>query len=230
MKLIGYMHGIAAFRETIEEFQPERGVIQRELVDLVRTTYDFQAFPIIQPGAPPLQVLSFSGGKFTSRRQDAHEDSFAIGQLAMTLEGDAVITVTTEQADLVLDDLIRLLDKKLGFHLESSKKTKLYVSHVVVEFDKGLEEFISKLARIADIINETRPGIERFNLKRIVFGMPDRAIQDTITRLQMTDFLIERRVGRPFEENRYFCTAPMPTRDHIRALERIEAIARGSSG
>jgi hypothetical protein len=44
--------------------------------------------------------------------------------------------------------------------------------------------------------------------------------------MQQADFLIERRVGSPYEANRYFCSAPMHTNDHTRVLEEIEAVAR----
>ncbi len=144
----------------------------------------------------------------------------------MVPDGDVVMTITTEQADLVLKDLIRLLDETLGYRLRSSKKTQDYVSNIVVEFDRGLEEYIEKLANMACAINEARPGMEAFNIKRLTFGTEDSQARDTLTAIQTTDFIIERRVGRPFEENRYFCSAPMTTRDHIRTLERIEAIAR----
>ncbi len=223
MKFIGHINAIAAFREALEEYQPEQGVVQQDVVELVRSTYHFQAFPILQLGAQPPLMLSFMGGKF-----EADGQKFAIGQLLMTQEGDVVTAVTTEQADLVLDDLIRLLDETLGFRLRSSKKTKNYVSNVVVEFDRGLEEYIEKLANMACAINEARPGMEAFNIKRLAFGTKDRLQpRDTLTAIQTTDFLIGRRAGRPFEENRYFCSAPMTTHDHIRTLERIEAIARG---
>ena len=36
-------------------------------------------------------------------------------------------------------------------------------------------------------------------------------------------FNIERRAGVPFDQNVFFCTAPMTTAAHIAALEEIEA-------
>jgi hypothetical protein len=39
-------------------------------------------------------------------------------------------------------------------------------------------------------------------------------------------FSIERRLGVPFEENVFYCKAPVPTKIHLSALTAIEALAR----
>jgi hypothetical protein len=222
MRLIGHLQGFAGFREAIEEYQPERGVVQKELIDLVRSKYEFQTFPNTTPGTGPLPIITFVGGKFAS-----NGDSFAITQLAMTQEGDVVVAVTTEQAALVLDDLVKLLDDNLGFRLKTAHKIKRYLSNIVVEFDQGLEECIAQLSEIGNAINRLRPGLQAFSIKRLAFGAEAvTQTNDPLAAIEMADFLIERRQGSRYEANRYFCSAPMTTRDHLRALEEIEAIAR----
>src|SRR5271169_2347490 len=118
MKLIGHLQGFAAMREKIEEYLPERGVVQRELVELVRTRYEFQAFPQLPPGVLLPPPWLFAGGKFTG-----NGDSFGIYQLAMKEDGDVVVTTTTEQADQVLKDLVKILDDSLGYRLRSAHNT-----------------------------------------------------------------------------------------------------------
>jgi hypothetical protein len=223
MRLIGALQGYAAFRESVEEYLPKRGVIQQEMIALVVGRYNFQGFPRLPPGTPPQPLSIFTSGKFPE------EPSFAISQLAMTLNGDIAVAVTTEQADLVLNDLCRLLDEGLGFRLGSAGMRKSYLSNIVVEFDDGFDRYIEKLGNMIRVINHFRPGKPEFNVKRLAFGVGDISqTNDPLLSVEESEFLIERRQGSPYESNRYYCSAPMSTTDHIRVLEQIEAIARGS--
>jgi hypothetical protein len=224
MRLIGTLQGYAAFRDALEEYLPERGIIQSEIIALIAERYSFQGFPRFPPGTPPQPVLNYVGGQFTNAEQ-----SFAIVQLAMYQGGDVVVATTTDQAEMVLDDLIMLLDEKLGFRLGASNMKKHLLSQLVVEFDAGLETYIDKLSNMAATINRVQQeGKPPVNLKRIAFGSGDvEQPTDPLLAVANSDFLIERRQGASYETNRYFCTAPMSTTDHIRILERIEAIARG---
>jgi hypothetical protein len=95
-------------------------------------------------------------------------------------------------------------------------------------FDDGLENYISKLSEIAKAINDGRSGKLEFNIKRLAFGqggIVDSAA-DPLVAVEIADFLIERRSSMPYEANRYFCSAPLSTTEHVQLLERIEEIAR----
>jgi len=225
MKFIGPIQGIAAYRKPPEEYQPDKGMLPQELVELVRATYGFQSFPQLQPNTPIQASQDFQMGRFST-----DEESYVINRLIMTIDGDIAIATRTEQADLFLDDLMRLLDENLGYRLRVGAIRKRFVSNLVVEFDHGLENYLVKLSEIIGVINEFRPA-ERlpFNIKRLSFGEMDifPPPADPLVLIEKGDFIIERRTAHPFEENRYFCSAPMTTEDHIRVLERIEAVARG---
>jgi hypothetical protein len=222
MNLVGHLQGFSAIREKVEEYLPTRGVIYRDQIELVRARYQFQVFPQLAPGMLPPQIMLFAGGKFPS--DDA---PFAINQLAMKEDGDVVLTTTTEQADTVLGDLVKLLDEKLGYRLGSSNKTISHLSNLVVEFDDRLENYIGKLSEIAKAINDARSGTPEFNIKRLAFGQGGIIDPtDPLVAVEIADFLIERRSSTPYEANRYFCSAPVSTTEHVQLLERIEAIAR----
>lgn len=226
MKFIGKLQGAAGFRESVEEYSPEKGVDSRELIELVKSTYDFQIFPTLTPGAPMPPVLTFGGGRLL-----ASDGSIAISNLFMSQEGDVAICADTDLADLVLNSLIALLDDNLDYRLRESQKAKSYLSNIVVQFDKGLEGYINKLSSIAGIINSKRGKESEFNIKRIGFGPVDMPhTPDPLSTIEAAEFLIERRAGRPFSENRYFCSAPFSIGDHLAILERIEAtISTGSN-
>jgi hypothetical protein len=221
MKLIGVMQGYATLRAAPEEYQPERGVVYDELIQVIVERYSFQGFPRFAPGTTPPPMLNFVGGKFSEG-----DLSFAISQLALYPHGIVVIATNTEQAEIVLKDLVIILNQKLGYRLVSLPSRKNLLSNVVVEFDRGLESYIDMLARISYIINDARTGKPPFNIKRLAFGKSDvEQTIDPILAVENSDFLIERRQGAPYEINRYFSSAPMSTSDHLRVLEQIEAIA-----
>jgi hypothetical protein len=195
------------------------------MIELIRSAYGFHIFPQLQPNTPLPANTEFQAGRFSS-----NGNSFIINRLIMTLDGDIAIATRTEQADLFIDDLMRLLDENLGFRLRIGNLTKSFVSSVVVEFDHGFEEYMEPLSEMIAVINDARHGHAPFNIKRLTFGAAadiSPPPTDPLVIIENTDFIIERRAGRPFEENRYFCSAPMATEDHIRMLERIEAVARG---
>jgi hypothetical protein len=223
MRVIGPLQGIAAYRQPPEEYQPETGVLPHDMIELIKTAYGFHVFPQLLPNTPLPATNEFQAGRFS-----ANGSTFVISRLIMTADGDIAIATKTEQADLFIDDLVRLLDENLGFRLRMGKLTKSFVSNVVVEFDSGLEEYLEPLSKMIVAINDARSGRSPFNIKRLAFGEPDISPPptDLLVIIERTDFVIERRAGRPFEENRYFCSAPMATEVHIRTLERIEAIAR----
>jgi hypothetical protein len=51
---------------------------------------------------------------------------------------------------------------------------------------------------------------------------PQMQLQPNIDQIERSDFLLERRAGASYQQNRYYSGAPMKTADHIRLLEIIE--------
>jgi hypothetical protein len=226
MKVIGRAGGVVASREAPEEYIPDRPPPTQDIVNLIRATYQFVNFPILQPNFNANGPFIFAAGRFI---QD--DQAFAITQLMMLVDGDIVGTTSTDDSELVLDDLMRVLDETLGFRLRQANTKRSYVSTIVVEFDKSFSAYIDKIEKMENVINGMLPPeIEQRWFKAISFGredMPETIVTSQITLMENVDFTIERRTGQPRSSNRFYCTAPMRTADHIRALEQIEAIARG---
>ena len=224
MKFIGHLQGFAVFREPMEEYAADKQPPISELIQFISSSYQFASYPVLRPGAALPTTFNFMGGRFPEEG-----NHFSINQLVMAAETDLAVTSSAYQSDLVLNHLITTLDETFGFRLRSSRITKSYVSNIVVEFERGIEEFIQKLARMEAAINEKRnPKLPRLKFKRLGFGAKGGtpAETDPISAVEEAEFLIERRAGSPFEQNRYFCSAPMLTDDHLRVLEVIEMIAR----
>jgi hypothetical protein len=82
------------------------------------------------------------------------------------------------------------------------------------------------------IVNSARNSKEdSFQLQRLAFGTVKRLQlqnpfiqQSQIEIIEAAEYAIERRAGVPISENRYFCSAPLSTAEHIRTLEEIEKV------
>jgi hypothetical protein len=225
MKLIGTLQGVAAYREIVEEYAPEKLPPLTDIMQAVKNRYQFQQSPTFVRNAPMTpMVWNFQNGRYTQG-----DENLGILQLVMTPKGDSVASSRTEYAELVLDDLIEMLDTQFGYRLRQSTKGKIYWSHLVVEFDKSTGEYIEKIGAIERFVTEHINNKKIYRFKGCAFGartspLPPNA--DTIDILEDQDFLIEHRVDTPFEQNRFFSSAPLTTDKHIRALEEIESIIR----
>jgi hypothetical protein len=227
MKLVGILHAFAGFREAPEEYTPASVPHPHDVVNVVRAAYQFTGFPILTPGQTPPNTYQFTAGRFSDG-----ERTFGITQLIMSTEGDAVLTLSTDDSDIVLENLVDLLDSNFGYRLRQSNLKKRYLSNLVVQFDEGLEVYMAKLGEMEREINKHDfLGRDKLRFKQIAFGdriEAQRVHTDPILLMEAADFIIERRAGYKFDENRFYCSAPLPTLKHIETLERLEAIARGA--
>jgi len=162
---------------------------------------------------------------FQSGVLETEKERFPISQLVIAGEGGAITSNTTDAADKVLDDVIRCMDTTLRYRFASSKMRRTYYSNVVVQFDSGIEERISVIGKIEEILNKTmaRPAMP-FKIKRLAFGYGDPTPPTSlaIENFDNADLVMERRAGEPYSENRYFCGGPTRTNDLIEILELIE--------
>jgi hypothetical protein len=235
MKLIGALTGVAAWKISPEEYIPSSGFLFLETAALIQHAYSLQSFPVSAPGQPIGPIMSFQSGKF-----EEGDNTFAINQIQFEPYCLAVAAANTDQAERALFHISNLLDKRLGYRIETSEKKIAFTSTVIVEFDDGFEEYINKLSLMRDSIIAQHPNRSDLEFKRIAFGsmagvtsaIPASAMEtgvpvfDTFSTIEANEFVIERRIGVAASANRFFCTAPLSTSSHIRVLEEIEAIAR----
>lgn len=225
MEVIGTITGMSSYRALPEEYNPEHPPPIQDVINLIRATYQFGSFPISGPTVPFTGPFTFGGGRFTDGSV-----SFGIGQLVLLTDGDIVVTASTSDSDLVLEHLVSLLDENFGYRLRAAHKRKSYHSTVVIEFDESLNRYIEKLSRIEQLLKPFRAQDDPYRLqfKSLTFGGDTSPPGiDLLLQIERADFTIERRAGQT-NPNRYFCTAPITTGDHLRILAQIEEITRGS--
>jgi hypothetical protein len=223
MKFIISNYGVAAISVSADDVVPLQGFMTKDVIEFVAQSYTFNVKPNIPPGIPPLlmQHLVFQSGIMIEGN-----DKFPILQMAMIPNGDIVVASTTESAEKIMNNFMARLDEAFGFRFQVTKMRRLYQSNLVVEFDRGLEEKIAALAKIEKILNREieRPSMP-FKIKRLAFGHGDikpGGMPMALQSIEGGDFLIERRSSESYSDNRYFCSAPLQTADHLRLLETLE--------
>lgn len=147
--------------------------------------------------------------------------------IAPDLSGIALEVQTTEDGDAVLDDIIALLEEHFGFRDISAASRRIYGSSVTLEFDKDIDDYMSVFKRIQDLLAlvytanfQTRAEIR---VQRIAFAC-DPSELPSAKAGYMGPFVIERRAGHPYSENRYFSSAPIRTSEHLDVLGKIEEL------
>jgi hypothetical protein len=232
MKLIGALHGHSIVRVSPEEVAPKNGIPWLDLTEALRARYKFQtnaAAPVNVGAAAPIWT-AFQNGEF-----QIADDKIAVQQLLFTNDGALVVTSSTESSDAVLKDLIGFLDSSFEFHISKSTQRKAYISDIVVQFEKGIEEYLTKIGEIENLINQSvsKPikGRPKAQIKRIAFGSEASDLNASgvgpLDGIESVEFLFERRARQPYSENRYYCRAPIATNDHIKLVESIESVLSG---
>jgi hypothetical protein len=225
MKFIAHLTGTSAFRASPDDYVPSKGIIWNDVIRGIATKYKFANVPAIQRSTSQQVPLTFQAGEF-----GAEDEKIAIQYLFLASNGAAVQTSTSEQSDIVLEDLIAYLDNSFGFRIKASTKKRDYASTLIVQFEKSLESYIGPLETINRLVRDavSAPPEVPFSLKRLFFGKEfveqapvPMQVLDAIDRM---DFVIERRTNHPFKENRYYAAAPISSERLLRTLEDIEKV------
>jgi hypothetical protein len=233
MKLIGVQNAVAALRAPIDEVGSDVGAPFREMNAKLVEAFQFVSIPIIGHTAvntnpQPTAAMTYQQGEL-----EVDDRRVALMSLVFTVEGIVVTCRRSEHADAALNKITELFDSSFGSRYGQTKRKRLYLSTLVVEFEGGFLEDIGPITRMERAITDAvkgdrfRPG--EFRAKHLSFGQEPGLIQNVsiFETLERSDFLIERRVQHEFSENVFFSSAPTTTPDHLALLEKLEAIALG---
>lgn len=187
----------------IAELNPS-GARVGELVEQLLIPYEFQEKPT--PEETSQRRGKFRGGKFEWMGREL--------EVALEIHKDGLIaesSFATEAADAFLEQILAGFSNALKVRYPPRMTRKrAHRSEMVVYVDAGLSGFCSKLDEFAKTLTDATSHTHE--LTALVFGSENR----------QTAFSFERRVGEPFEENKFFTSALMHTSDHITVLEKLE--------
>lgn len=237
MKAISSFFGNVVLDVNIDDAKPPQGIEPQQVINAVVQRYNFsnvprtnvpRTVPLPIPGPVGFRVgMAQTGIRFQNGVAVAGDSKLPIARLEFAPDFGTVVvnTPTTEDGDVVLNDVIQLLEESCGFRTIATSSTRYYGSNVIVQFDKGIEEYLKVITELQNLIGEPMKralGL-RFDAKFQSIAFAFDPAEVPASKSQFTaNFTIERRVGHLFSENRYFSSAPIQTAEHFRVLEQIE--------
>lgn len=198
-----------------------------DLVDGLKARYGFRHTPpgqeLINP--PANQPANFLWGKCELAARVVTIESLQVQNYAGLATTVSVTTRTsTDDSDLVLADLAKWVAENFSVNARQVFPTN-YVSQLEFLSERSLAEQLKVLKPLAGFITKLVRGYG-------FTACPDyepSAVYLFFDNSKLTNpptfagsFLVDRRAGAPYEENRYYSQAPLKTHDHIAALGELE--------
>jgi hypothetical protein len=205
----------------MEEIRPPSGLYLPIVFEKVVERYAF----VVRPQNVAEAITA--GAKFLHGRLQTHNKTLFISEMGIFNDGIIVDSVNTDDAEFILEDVISWVTATFALQPMLTIIPRRFTSAVTIEFTKPVEPYLKGLSamagQMANAFKQTYGEEVHLNLMRLAIN----ADPLTVTHLKNTQFLIERRIQRPYAENRYHCTAPLRTEDHVALLENIEVALHG---
>ncbi len=198
-------------------------VVLAELVEALTMRYDFSQVPTL--GEADEQSAKFGYGKI--KRGNS---LILIEQLLISYRGPAVTSVaasthtSTDDSDFFLDDALRWISEK--YHLDITPSfPPAYHSTLEVVFNEAISRRFQELRPIGQQITDLvksygQQNCPEFELEGLSMHFE---LKPTLLPSPLA-FLVQRRVGSRYAENKYFSQAPLRTGDHKAVLGQFEKI------
>lgn len=216
MNLIGLELGRVIILFGGEEIRPRQGIPILKAVTAVKDRYQFLSAPDI---SIPISQVEKDGYRFEGGVFEFDGEEVAIRELGIYNDGISVTAYDTSFAEAFLDDFLGWATTSLGLRSFEKAPRRLYRSQLVVEFSKPLAKSLKNFSAISAALEDSL-GCRPVDISRIDFAVDPTQLTGSF---KPTPFSIERRVNYPYEDERYFCEAPLSTRAHVQVLKSLEA-------
>lgn len=202
-----------------------------ELVDGLKARYDFRHTPTGQELInPPInQPANFLWGKCKIKDRALTIESLQVQNFAGLSTTVSVTTRTnTDDSDAILADLAQWVFANFAVNTRPVFPMN-YVSQLEFLLDRSISQRLTMLKPLAGLITKFVRGYG-------FTACPDyepSAVYLFFDNSKLTNpptfagsFLIDRRAGVPYQENRYYSQAPLKTADHVAALVELEGVLK----
>jgi len=215
MKLVSLEIGRVVQLFVADEVGPLAGLYVPELFQFVLARYGFVKHSDIT------EVLK-TGAKFEQGQLKVGEKKINIKELSIHNDGIIVDTFNTDDSSIVVDDLFNSGKKIFGFRDPETKLPRRFVSHVVVDFNKPIDNALKGFEAIRRSLSSAYKNAYGTDVNYDLFRVSLAVDPQNVPPQTATEFIIERRINVPFSKNRFYCVAPLPTQTHLSLLETIE--------
>lgn len=224
MKVIAIETGRAGIIIPAEEVFPLTGIYLPELSGSITERYTFVSSPNF---SLPLAELRDQGLEFRVGKRRTNDKEHSIQSFIIVDGGFVASAYSTEVARAFLEDFFSWASKSHGFRTTSSTFSRyFFLSQIIVEFEESIDKVIRGFEMLAasmgNLFEATYGADHTFVLSALAFDYDRTEVADSNLN-QLAAFRLERRVDTPYSLNRFFCTAPLRTEDHIRFLEELES-------
>jgi hypothetical protein len=218
MQTLNVLGAKAIWLFDIDDLNPRGKDIVSELLEWIKENYYFEKAPAsVDQLDPEKKSLKFERGRFQVK-----EEIFIAVDLEIYKDGFVANSrSSTNDTDKFVDDLLTAASKEFSLPYSSGiVRNKMYTSELTVRLEFPLFNLNPKLTDVAHTISALCGlPVPPFELSRLGFST-DMAI----SHLKPAPFLLERRIGSPFDEKRYYSQAPLHTAQHEELLVEIEHI------
>jgi hypothetical protein len=198
----------------IEDLNRDGTVYYPELTSALVERYGFMKYPTSASDFDENKGIEFIGGRF---------NRWVIDKLVIVNSGVYLDTsVNTEASRSLWFDMMGWAVSTFGVTFKPEMiKRSVYVSNVTFHTDVPI---LAAHPIFAEIGNATTAEVENAYKHRLDYepAAINITFDQTSIKLGTAPFTIQRREGVPFEENKYFSTAPLRTEVHLELLERWE--------
>jgi hypothetical protein len=202
-------------------------IIPLELVTAVKEKYQFIQAP---EGNQLNQPFSFQAGKF--RNKDNR--TITIEQLVVAYVGSRATSIgvstrtSSDDSESFLDELIAWASET--YNLETAEVfSRSYFSQVEFVLPEPLSHHFDEFRSMAQAITTLVRGYGQKDCPLFEFtgfSINIDAVGHSELSPMPQPFVVDRRAGSPYAENKYFSQAPLRTQDHRAVLEQLEAFLR----
>lgn len=197
-----------------DEIRPREGVALQQMFNAVQSVFHFAEIPSKLP--QPNRGYEFSEGHLNV--QDG--SPIAVTKLSVFNDGINIqVNTDTEKAERALQAALGLFGS-LGLREPITPPLHYYLSNIVADFDRSLDSFVAN--PILKAVAAAVPADGSAHVYSLRINFDPSAMPGRLAPINPTNFLIERRIGVPYELNRYFSQANMSTESHLSLLEKIE--------
>lgn len=214
MRIISFSAGSVVALFPLEAFVPLTGPNERGLLEDIDKRYHFGVKPNLSISRDELEKtgLIFDNGTYQTS-----SGVITIARFSVHNDGIVVRAPKTDDAESFFSDVKEWLINECGFRSVNEKR--LYLSEIVVEFEKRLDNALKDFETISKIVTDAIDPI-RGVVSSSFYGF---SLQFETNSGNTPRFSMERRIGSEVERECYYCSAPLTTQKHLKVLEELEA-------